>query len=96
MTKQPHLYWLSCAASCIDLMLEDIGQIMCMNGYIYSHTSHVNMMRKFTNQGNLHGLDVTWFATSFITLAQYIMLRKNLRSFVNFHDWNDFKWPKEV
>ncbi|CAL9242339.1 unnamed protein product [Arabidopsis halleri] len=86
MAKRPYLYWLLCAASCIDHM----------NGYIYSHTSLVNMMRKLTNQRNLHRLDVTMFATSFITLAKYNLLSKNLRSFVNSHDWNDFKWPKEV
>ncbi|XP_010484860.1 PREDICTED: uncharacterized protein LOC104763145 [Camelina sativa] len=79
MAKRPHLYWLPCAAHCIDLMLEDIGKLpmvksaikncIYMNGYIYSHTSLVNMMRKFTNQANLHRPAVTRFATSFITLA---------------------------
>ena len=26
MRKWPHLYWVPCAAHCIDLMLEDIGK----------------------------------------------------------------------
>ncbi|KAL0854044.1 hypothetical protein Bca101_059196 [Brassica carinata] len=81
MAKIPHLYWLPCAAHCIDLMLEDIGKIptiktairncIFMNGYIYGHTSMVNTMRRFTNQGNLHRPAVTRFSTSFITLGQY-------------------------
>ncbi|KAG7567725.1 Leucine-rich repeat [Arabidopsis thaliana x Arabidopsis arenosa] len=106
MAKRPHLYWTPCAPHCIDLILEDIGKIpqvktvikycIFMNGYIYGHSSLVNMMRKFTNQGNLHIPAVTRFATSFITLAQYYRQRKNLRSFVNSQDWLYSKWPKEA
>ncbi|CAL9234761.1 unnamed protein product [Arabidopsis halleri] len=97
MAKRSHLYWTPCAAHCIDLILEDIGKIpqgktvikkcIFMNGYIYGHSFLVNMMRKFTNQGNQHRLAVTRFATSFITLAQYYRKRKNLRDFVNSQDW---------
>ncbi|KAG7533363.1 hypothetical protein ISN45_Aa08g009970 [Arabidopsis thaliana x Arabidopsis arenosa] len=88
------------------LILEDIEKnpqvktviknCIFMNGYIYGHSSLVNMMRKFTNQGNLHRPVVTRFATSFITLAEYYRQRKNLRSFVNSQDWLDSKWPKEA
>lgn len=67
-----------------------------MNGYIYSHTALVNMMRRFTKQANLHRPAVTRFATSFITLSQYYKQKKNLRSFVTSQDWNDSKWPKEI
>ena len=105
MAKRPHLYWLPCAAHCIDLMLEDIGKIpsikaalrscIFMNGYIYNCTSLVNMMRRFTGGGNLHRPAVTRFATSFITLASYYHQKNNMRKFVNSEDWNDSKWPKE-
>lgn len=106
MAKRPHLYWTPCAAHCIDLMLEDIGKIpqvkstikncIFMNGYIYCHTSLVNMMRGFTNGRNLHRPSVTRFATSFITLSQYYKQRKNLRTMVTSQEWNDSKWPKEA
>lgn len=63
-------------------MLEDIGEIpalknamkkcMFMNGYIYSHVPLVNMMRKFTKQRNLHRPAITRFATSCITMTQFL------------------------
>ncbi|VVB04140.1 unnamed protein product [Arabis nemorensis] len=106
MAKRPHLFWLPCAAHCIDLMLEDIGQIpavkgaikncIFMNGYIYSHTSLVNMMRRFTKARNLHIPAVTRFATIFITLGQYHKQKGNLRKLVTSQNWNDYKWPKET
>lgn len=87
-------------------MLEDIGKIpkvksalkkcMFMNGYIYSHISLVNMMRKFTNQRNLHRPAITRFATSFITLAQFHKKKNNLRKMVTSQEWNASKWPKEA
>lgn len=103
--SRPHLYWTPCAAHCVDLMLEDIGKIpkvknalkrcMFMNGYIYSHISLVNMMRRFTNQRNLHRPAVTRFATSFITLAQFHRQKNNLRKMVTSQEWNSSRWPKE-
>ncbi|XP_039009968.1 uncharacterized protein LOC120138594 [Hibiscus syriacus] len=56
IATRPNLYWTLCRAHCIDLMLEDIEKFpkvknalkkcMFMNGYIYSHISLVNMMRR--------------------------------------------------
>lgn len=54
------------------------------------------MMRRFTEQGNLHRPAVTRFATSFITLGQYYHHKDNLRKFVTSQDWNDSKWSKEA
>ncbi|KAL1220002.1 hypothetical protein V5N11_028810 [Cardamine amara subsp. amara] len=104
--KRLTLYWTPCAAHCIDLMLEDIGKIanvksalhkcIFVNGYIYSHIPLVNMMRKFTNQRNLHRPAITRFATSFITLAQFHKQKDKLRKMVNSEEWNNSKWPKEA
>ena len=104
--KRPHLYWTPCAAHCIDLMLEDIGEIpalknamkkcMFMNGYIYSHVLLVNMMRKFTKQRNLHRLAITRFATSCITMTQFLKQQKPLRDMINSAEWSESKWPKEA
>lgn len=106
MAERKHLYWTPCVAHCIDLMLEDIGKLpmvkdaikkcIYMNGYIYSHTSLVNMMRKFTKERNLHRPSITRFATSFITLSHYHKEKNNLRKLVTSEEWNNSKWPKEA
>ncbi|XP_039044369.1 uncharacterized protein LOC120183815 [Hibiscus syriacus] len=104
--KRPHLYWTPCAAHCLDLMLEDIGKhiprvknalkkAIYSNGYIYSHVGFVNLMRKFTNQRNLHRPAITRFATSFITLAQIHKQKNNLRKMVTSQEWEASKWSKE-
>lgn len=101
--KRPNLYWTPCAAHCLDLMLEDIGKqvpkvksalkkSIFAIGYIYSHVPLVNMMRKFTNQRNLHRPAITRFATSFITLAQIHKQRANLRDMVVSKEWETSKW----
>ena len=102
-----HLYWISCVAHCIDLMLEDIGKqiprvksclkkAMSINGYIYNFVGLVNLMRKFTNQRNLHRPAITRFATSFITLLQFHKQKNNLRKMVTSQEWMDSKWSKET
>ncbi|KAH6825702.1 hypothetical protein C2S53_002326 [Perilla frutescens var. hirtella] len=106
MTERKHLYWTPCAAHCLDLMLEDIEKLpriknvlkkcIFMNGYIYNHVSLVNMMRRFTNQRNLHRPTVTRFATSFITLAQYHKQKNNLRKKVTSQEWSCSKSQKDT
>ncbi|XP_074291203.1 uncharacterized protein LOC141617974 [Silene latifolia] len=104
--KRPHLYWTPCAAHCIDLMLEDVGKIpkvkialkkaIFVNSFVYGgRTSTVNLLRRFTNQRNLHKLMITRFATSFITLAQFHKHKNNLRKLVTSQEWAGMKWSKE-
>ena len=61
MAKRPHLYWIPCAAHCLDLILEDIGnqvpkvkitlkKSMFINAYIHSSIPLLNMMRQFMSQ----------------------------------------------
>uniref|UniRef100_A0A0D3B9A0 DUF659 domain-containing protein n=2 Tax=Brassica oleracea var. oleracea TaxID=109376 RepID=A0A0D3B9A0_BRAOL len=104
--KRPHLFWTPCAAHCLDLMLEDIGKIaavktamkkcMFINAYIYCRVSLVNMMRRFTDQRNLHRPAVTRFATSFITMTQFHLQQANLKKMVTSEEWEKSKWPKEA
>ncbi|KAH6823140.1 hypothetical protein C2S53_011313 [Perilla frutescens var. hirtella] len=106
MDERPHLYWTPCTAHCLDLILEDIGKLpriknalkkcIFINGYIYNHVSLVNMMRRFTNQKNLHRPAVTRFATSFITLSQYHKQKNNLRKMVTSEEWSCSKWQKDA
>ncbi|CAG7870124.1 unnamed protein product [Brassica rapa] len=104
--KRPHLFWTPCAAHCLDLMLEDIGKIeavksamkkcMFINAYIYCRVPLVNMMKRFTDQRNLHRPAVRRFTTSFITLSQYHLQQANLKKMVTSEEWDDSKWPKEA
>ncbi|XP_024969119.1 uncharacterized protein LOC112508665 [Cynara cardunculus var. scolymus] len=101
-----HLYWTPCAAHCIDLMLEDImkqiprvksclKKAMFANGYIYNFVGLVNLMRKFTNQRNLHRPAITRFGTSFITLLQFHKQKNNFRKMVISQERMDSKWSTE-
>ncbi|GKV12411.1 hypothetical protein SLEP1_g23553 [Rubroshorea leprosula] len=66
--KRKDIFWTPCAAHCVDLMLEDIGKIskvkrtiqraMSVVGFIYNHSSTLNLMRQFTNNTELvrHGV----------------------------------------
>ncbi|KAJ0621437.1 putative HAT dimerization domain, ribonuclease H-like superfamily [Helianthus annuus] len=69
---------------------------MFVNGYIYNFVGLVNLMRKFTNQKNLHRPAVTRFATSFITLLQFHKQKNNLRKMVTSQEWLDSKWANDL
>ena len=95
MAKRPNLYWTPCAAHCLDLILEDIGnqvpkdkialkKSMFINAYIHSSVPLLNMMRRFTSQKNLHRPAITRFVTSFITLSSFHKQRNNLKEDGNF------------
>ncbi|KAL5698032.1 hypothetical protein ACHQM5_029120 [Ranunculus cassubicifolius] len=60
MRKRKHLYWTPCAAHCIDLILEKIGELKRMDTlitkskeiakFIYNHTWVLDKMRSFTEK----------------------------------------------
>ncbi|EOA34846.1 hypothetical protein CARUB_v10022425mg, partial [Capsella rubella] len=94
LAKRPHLYWLPCAAHCIDLIC---NQELHLHKWLHlqSHFS-CEYDAEIHKPRNLHRPAVTRFATSFITLSQYHKQRKNLRSSVTFQEWNDSKWSKDI
>ena len=69
----------TCAADCIDMILEDIGKLsnikrtlerdISLNDYIYNRSGLLNMMRQFTGQRELLRPAKIQFATAFITLS---------------------------
>ena len=70
---------MSCAAHCIDLLLEDLGKKVKVYGdtitkakrfttYIYSWTLVLPWMREFTKEEVLARHVITHFATSYLTL----------------------------
>ena len=87
--KYPTIFWIPCAAHCIDLMLEDNGKLEWVQDvvqeckhitkYIYNHAWVLNLMREFT-QDELSHPTVTQFATNFLSLQillyEYQALRR--------------------
>ena len=104
--KRPKIYWTPCAAHCIDLMLEDIGKIpkikktiqraISLVGFIYSHSSNLNLMRYFIGGRELVRHAITRFATSFLSLERVHQEKTNLRKMFVSDEWNENKLSKEA
>jgi len=80
MKKRKKLFWTSCVAHCIDMILEDfekklgVHQVTIAKGrritsYIYSRTILIFMLRYFTNGKDLIMSADTWFTTAYLTLG---------------------------
>jgi len=104
--KNTHLYWTPCAAHCIDLMLEDIWELPLIKkttqrgvsfvGFIYSHSSTLSLLRKFTNKRELVRHVVIRFATSYLLLQRLHQEKGNLRKMFTFDEWSNNKLSKEA
>ena len=78
MEKHKYLFWSPYAVHCIDLMLENIGnmkqiketldQAKMITSFIYNSLKVVNLMKVFTKDRDLLCLGITRFATEFISL----------------------------
>ncbi|CAO2173441.1 unnamed protein product, partial [Urochloa humidicola] len=89
MERIPHLFWTPCAAHCLNLMMQDIGQIKDFNTtinmakkvsrFIYKHGRLLDLMREKLG-GDLVRPAVTRFATSYITLASMMQHKNGLKS----------------
>jgi hypothetical protein len=72
------LFWTSCVAHSIDLILKDMGKIPYIKDFIesarsitkfvYNHACVFGLMRRFTNNKELVHPAITCFSTSFISL----------------------------
>ena len=80
MTKRKKLFWTSCVAHCVDLMLEDyekkisiheetIPKIKIITTFIYSRSSLISLLPQFTKGRDLVRPDITHFATSYLILG---------------------------
>ncbi|XP_052171981.1 uncharacterized protein LOC127787936 [Diospyros lotus] len=106
MTKHKNLYWTPCAAHCLDLMLEDIFKIprlkstfqkaCSVNGYLYSFTQVLNMMRSFTQKREMLRPGKTRFATAFLTLSRFHKQKANLRKMFTSEEWTNSRFAKET
>lgn len=87
--RRPQIYWSSCAAQCIDLMLEKISRDQNIKGalskakelttFIYAHHKTLSLMRQFTNNKDIVRPRATRFATSFLTLSSILEKKEKLR-----------------
>ncbi|KAK2634947.1 hypothetical protein Ddye_029739 [Dipteronia dyeriana] len=83
--KYPNLFWTTCAAHCIDLILEDIFKMLTMkqtferaisvHSYIYGRSCLVNMMKQFTNMKELLRLAKTRFVVALSRCRIFILKR---------------------
>ena len=87
LMKKYNLYWIPCAAHCIDLMFEDIGKresvfdliinARKITNFIYNHGWLVALMRKVCG-GDIVRSRATRFATNYIALASLLKKKVDL------------------
>jgi hypothetical protein len=91
MERIPHLFWIPCAAHCLNLLLQEIGEIKEINTainwgkkvykFLYKHGRILDIMRHKIG-GDLVRPVVTRFATSYLTLASMYKHKNSLRALV--------------
>ena len=94
MEKCKHLFWSPYATHCIDLMLEDIGNMKQIKGtldqakmitsFIYNRFKVVNLMKVYTKDRDLLSPEITQFSTKFITL-ECLIRYEGVMSILNTH-----------
>ena len=80
--RHPTIFWSSCIALCIDLMLEDTSKLEWMQEvvektkfitkYVYNHTTVLSTLRIYIEGKELICLGATRFATNFISLQAMV------------------------
>ena len=86
--KMPHIFWVSCAAYCIDLMLEDIGKSedvqtiideeKMITGLIYSHQFMTDLLRELNQVCELLRPGITRFVMHFVAFASLCRAKANI------------------
>ncbi|KAK9913576.1 hypothetical protein M0R45_037387 [Rubus argutus] len=101
----PNLYWIPCAARCLELILEDFGSIEWINAvieqaksitrFVYNHNVVLNMVRRSTFGNDIVEPGVARFGTSFTTLKRLVELKHCLQVMVTSQEWMDCPNSKE-
>ncbi|XP_062104413.1 uncharacterized protein LOC133815612 [Humulus lupulus] len=104
MEKRKSLYWTPCAAHCIDLMLEKIGELPQhknvllkanrVSDFIHNHQWVLSLTRKFAKKDLLRPA-VTRFATTFLTLESMHQLKQPLQMMFVSKEWSSCAWEKK-
>ncbi|XP_073036746.1 uncharacterized protein [Primulina eburnea] len=101
--ERSSIFWTSCSAHTINLMLEGISKLQMFNGvikkaksfciFIYAHHKTLALMRKFTKREIVRP-GVTRFATSFLTLQSLLDKKQELRNMMTSNEWDNTKWSR--
>ena len=97
MELSNNLFRSPCAAHCIDLILEDIGELPVLYNtidnakksttYKYRHTWALNLNRKYSKGRELARLALTRFATYYLTLNCIQQQQNAIRSMFASEEW---------
>ncbi|XP_022992595.1 uncharacterized protein LOC111488898 [Cucurbita maxima] len=100
----PTLYWTPCAASSVDLILGDIGNIEGVNTvieqarsitrFVYNNTMVLSMVRRYTYGNDIIEPCTTRSATNFATLNRMVELKRCLQTMVTSQEWMDSPYSK--
>ncbi|XP_048628870.1 uncharacterized protein LOC125574816 [Brassica napus] len=106
MEAYPSLYWVPCAAHCVDKMLEEFGKIdwireiieqaRTVTRIIYNHSGVLNLMKKFTYGNDILQPAFTTYSTNFATMARIAELKPHLQAMVTSSEWNECSYSKEA
>ncbi|KAI3928254.1 hypothetical protein MKW98_023855 [Papaver atlanticum] len=105
MEKGKNICWSPCVAHCINLILEDFRNLPMhhdafekarfVSTYIYKHALVVNLMREYTNGKDLTRAVSTRFATNYLNLKIFHVLKVALRKMFTSEAWTKSKYAKE-
>lgn len=106
MGEYGSLYWVPCAAHCVDNMLEEFGKIgwisetieraQAVTRFIYNRSDVLSMMWKFTCGNDILQPLFSTSATGFATLGRMAELKSNLQAMVASPEWNECVYFKEA
>ncbi|CAN6225820.1 unnamed protein product [Urochloa humidicola] len=104
MERIPTLFWSPCAAHCLDLMLEEIGNLKEFKktitrakrvvNFIYRHGRILCAMREKTNGKDIVRPAATRFATSYLSLKSMYTLKDPLKALFLCEIWTGSKLAK--
>ncbi|KAG2610750.1 uncharacterized protein LOC120701894 [Panicum virgatum] len=101
LEKRPQIFWTSCAAHTINLMLQGIGnlprfkkvidQAKAFTIFVYGHTRTLDCLRYFMEGKEVVRAGVTRFASNFLTLNSMLEKKDQLRKMVVHTRWDLLK-----
>ncbi|XP_020157207.1 uncharacterized protein [Aegilops tauschii subsp. strangulata] len=102
--KHPQIFWTSCAAHTINLMMQDIGSIPIVSSaitnaktitnFFYAHTRVLAFLRKYA-KCDLVRAGATRFASHYLNLKSLYTKRKQLKLLFASNDWADSSFAKK-
>ncbi|XP_054788847.1 uncharacterized protein LOC129299692 isoform X2 [Prosopis cineraria] len=102
----PTLYWSPSAAYCIDLILEDFGNIEWISAvieqaksitrFVYNYSAVLNMVRRYTLGNDIVDPSFSRFGTNFTTLKRMVDLKHNLQAMITSQEWMDCPYSKQT